>query len=323
MVIYVISRKPTGDFGPKPVTKDPKVDDLEESQKKALAEFFQAKSSAGELHADDFERLGELGVGNGGVVYKVLHKPAKIVMARKVIHLEIKPAIKSQIMRELKILNDCISPYIVGYYGCFHDEADISICMEYMDGGSLDLLLKRCSRIAEPLLAIISLAVLKALHYLRETHRIVHRDVKPSNILVNTKGEIKMCDFGVSGQLIDSMANSFVGTRSYMAPERLLGREYSVQSDIWSMGLSLAELGLGRYPIPAPDPKDMERTFAGDIDAQNEEAIRTGAPLSVAWSVNDHALSIFDLLETIVNDDPPRLPERGFSADCRDFVHSW
>lgn len=59
--------------------------------------------------------------------------------------------------------------------------------------------------------------VVKGLIYLREQHSIIHRDVKPSNILVNSAGEIKICDFGVSGQLIDSMANSFVGTRSYMS----------------------------------------------------------------------------------------------------------
>lgn len=57
------------------------------------------------------------------------------------------------------------------------------------------------------------MSVLKGLTYLREKHQIMHRDVKPSNILVNSSGEIKLCDFGVSGQLIDSMANSFVGTR--------------------------------------------------------------------------------------------------------------
>ena len=59
--------------------------------------------------------------------------------------------------------------------------------------------------------------VLKGLAYLRENHQIIHRDVKPSNILVNSRGEVKICDFGVSGQLIDSMANTFVGTRSYMS----------------------------------------------------------------------------------------------------------
>ncbi len=56
---------------------------------------------------------------------------------------------------------------------------------------------------------------------MREKHAIIHRDVKPSNILVNSGGEIKICDFGVSGQLIDSLANSFVGTRSYMSVSSL------------------------------------------------------------------------------------------------------
>lgn len=73
------------------------------------------------------------------------------------------------------------------------------------------------------LMLILSLCeqVLKGLSYLRDKHAIIHRDVKPSNILVNSGGEIKICDFGVSGQLIDSMANSFVGTRSYMSVRRL------------------------------------------------------------------------------------------------------
>jgi serine/threonine protein kinase len=85
--------------------------------------------------------------------------------------------------------------------------------------------------------------------------------VKPSNILVSSRGETKLCDFGVSGQLIDSMANTFVGTRSYMSPERLQGTHYSVQSDIWSMGLSLVEMAIGKYPIPPPSPQELAALF--------------------------------------------------------------
>ena len=66
-----------------------------------------------------------------------------------------------------------------------------------------------------------SAEILISLFSVRLISQYIHPFFQPSNILLNTRGEIKLCDFGVSGQLIDSMANSFVGTRSYMAPERL------------------------------------------------------------------------------------------------------
>uniref|UniRef100_A0A4W3JPJ1 Dual specificity mitogen-activated protein kinase kinase 2 n=1 Tax=Callorhinchus milii TaxID=7868 RepID=A0A4W3JPJ1_CALMI len=235
--------------------------ELDEQQKKRLEAFLTQKAKVGELKDDDFDKICELGAGNGGVVTKVRHKPSGLIMARKLIHLEIKPAIRNQIIRELQVLHECNSPYIVGFYGAFYSDGEISICMEHMDGGSLDQVLKEARRIPEEILGKVSIAVLRGLTYLREKHQIMHRDVKPSNILVNSRGEIKLCDFGVSGQLIDSMANSFVGTRSYMSPERLQGTHYSVQSDIWSMGLSLVELAIGRYPIPPPDTKELEAIF--------------------------------------------------------------
>lgn len=247
--------------------------ELDEQQKKRLEAFLTQKAKVGELKDDDFERISELGAGNGGVVTKVQHRPSGLIMARKLIHLEIKPAIRNQIIRELQVLHECNSPYIVGFYGAFYSDGEISICMEHMDGGSLDQVLKEAKRIPEEILGKVSIAVLRGLAYLREKHQIMHRDVKPSNILVNSRGEIKLCDFGVSGQLIDSMANSFVGTRSYMAPERLQGTHYSVQSDIWSMGLSLVELAIGRYPIPRPTPRSWRPSLAGQWSTGKKESL--------------------------------------------------
>lgn len=272
--------------------------------------FLHQKEKIGELVEEDLEKLGELGSGNGGVVMKVRHKRTQLIMARKLIHLEVKQAIRKQIETELKILHDCNFPHIVGFYGTFSSHSEISICMEYMDGGSLDLILKRVGRIPEEILGKIADAVLKGLNYLHAKHRIMHRDVKPSNILVNTSGEIKLCDFGVSGQLIDSMANTFVGTRSYMSPERLVGTQYSVQSEIWSLGLSLVEMAIGMYPIPAPDKEVIEKIMSKPPELMSESA-REYEPQSMAY---------FELLERIERDPPPVLDHESFSDEFKDFL---
>ncbi|XP_032906539.1 dual specificity mitogen-activated protein kinase kinase 1 [Amblyraja radiata] len=299
--------------------------ELDEQQRKRLEAFLTQKQKVGELKDDDFEKISELGAGNGGVVFKVSHKPSGLIMARKLIHLEIKPAIRNQIIRELQVLHECNSPYIVGFYGAFYSDGEISICMEHMDGGSLDQVLKKAGRITEEVLGKVSIAVNKGLAYLREKHKIMHRDVKPSNILVNSRGEIKLCDFGVSGQLIDSMANSFVGTRSYMSPERLQGTHYSVQSDIWSMGLSLVEMAIGRYPIPPPDAKELGHIFGchmGEDSTFSEQSSRPPGRAGISFGLDSRPpMAIFELLDYIVNEPPPKLPPGVFSDEFQDFVN--
>lgn len=281
--------------------------DMNDMQRKRIEVFLCQKEMVGELTDDDLEKLGELGSGNGGVVMKVRHKKSNLIMARKLIHLEVKPAIKKQIIRELKVLHECNFTHIVGFYGAFYSDGEISICMEYMDAGSLDLILKKAGKIPENILEQITSAVLRGLSYLRDKHAIMHRDVKPSNILVNSSGDIKICDFGVSGQLIDSMANSFVGTRSYMSPERLQGTHYSVQSDIWSLGLSLVEMAIGMYPIPPPDAL----TLAAIFNPHHDESSQINRPRQMA---------IFELLDYIVNEPPPKLPSGIFTEEFKDFV---
>ncbi|XP_026688350.1 dual specificity mitogen-activated protein kinase kinase dSOR1-like [Diaphorina citri] len=81
------------------------------------------------------------------------------------IHLEVKPTIKKQIIRELKVLHECNFAHIVGFYGAFISDQDISICMEYMDGGSLDLILKKAGKIPEHILGTITSAIGKEQHF--------------------------------------------------------------------------------------------------------------------------------------------------------------
>jgi mitogen-activated protein kinase kinase len=132
--------------------------------------------------------------------------------------------------------------------------------MEFMDGGSIDKLY--ADGVPEGVLRKITMATTMGLKSLKDEHNIIHRDVKPTNILMNTKGAIKICDFGVSGNLVASIAKTNIGCQSYMAPERISsggiaqaganpgGGTYSVQSDIWSLGLTIIECALGRYPYP-------------------------------------------------------------------------
>ena len=167
-------------------------------------------------------------------------------MARKLINVVVfdeseREKTEKSILRELKILRKCKSPFITEFHGAFSHEGDISICMEYLDMGSFDYILKIVKTIPEEIVGCISLSVLKGLMYLFDVHKIVHRDIKPSNILLNSEGRCVIADFGVSKELINgTMARTFTGTQGYLAPERMgEGRIHSVESDIWSVGLTL------------------------------------------------------------------------------------
>ncbi|GME95926.1 unnamed protein product [Ambrosiozyma monospora] len=194
------------------------------------------------IKADELVLLKKLGAGQGGTVSKVLHLPTQKSMARKIIPIDAKEVIQSQIIRELRIMHECDSPYIIGFYGAFIHESDVVICMEYVDCGSLDYIFKLTGPFPEFMLKHTAHSVLSGLIYLYDNHRIIHRDVKPSNVLLDSKGNMKLCDFGVSRELINSMADTFVGTSTYMSPERIQGGVYSVKGDVWSLGVMLYEL---------------------------------------------------------------------------------
>lgn len=202
-----------------------------------------------DLRPEDLKVISELGFGNGGTVSKVMHLPTRTLMAKKVIKIEAKAEARKRILRELQIMHDCNDPHIVAFYGAYINDNDIHVCMEHMDCGSLDSILVKKGKFMLDVLGKITYSIIEGLIYLYDVHRIIHRDIKPSNVLVNSSGKVKICDFGVSGELINSIANTFVGTSTYMSPERIQGAAYSVKGDVWSLGLMLVELATGKFPF--------------------------------------------------------------------------
>ncbi|KAJ2758491.1 MAP kinase kinase Wis1, partial [Coemansia nantahalensis] len=240
-----------------------------------------------EMSMAQLRMLEVLGRGQYGVVHKVFHVPTRTQMALKEIRLELNKRSLQQIIMELDVLHKARSPYIVDFYGAFFVESCVYYSMEYMDCGSLDRL---CPEgVVEPVLGCIALSVVRGLQFLKDELNIIHRDVKPTNILVNSRGQVKLCDFGVSGELNQSLARTHVGCQSYMAPERIIGAVgpdgYTIQSDVWSLGLTIIEVATGRFPYETAG-------FA----------------------------NVFDQINAIVNGRVPQLPADSFSEAACQFV---
>lgn len=300
------------------------------------------------ISLDEVDTMDELGKGNYGTVYKVRHARPKFrrtgqglggnkpirpadeaeaqpaspttadkpahgttgkVMAMKEMRLELDDAKFQSIIMELDILHRCTSAYIVDFYGAFFQEGAVYICMEWMDGGSLDKIYG--DGIPENVLRKVAVSAVLGLKSLKEEHNIIHRDVKPTNILCNTRGQVKICDFGVSGNLVASIAKTNIGCQSYMAPERISsggpasgmgGGTYSVQSDIWSLGLTIIECALGRYPYP---PETYDNIFS---------------QLSVSIYILLELCVVLTREQAIVDGTPPDLPPDNFSDAARNFV---
>lgn len=247
--------------------------------------------------SEDLQDIGEIGRGNFGSVNKMFHKTSQTYMAVKRIRSTVDEKEQHQLLMDLNVVkesSDC--EYIIKFYGALFKEGDCWICMELMDA-SLEKVCKFVydtisERIPEHILGKVTVATVKALQYLKKTLTIIHRDVKPSNILVDMKGNIKLCDFGISGQLVDSIAKTKdAGCRPYMAPERIdpgmSKGGYDIRSDVWSLGITLHEIATGKFPYPK-------------------------------WN------SVFDQLTQVVKGDPPLLhstPELPFSTDFLSFVN--
>uniref|UniRef100_A0A8D0AJV0 Dual specificity mitogen-activated protein kinase kinase 7 n=1 Tax=Sander lucioperca TaxID=283035 RepID=A0A8D0AJV0_SANLU len=252
---------------------------------------------------------GEIGSGTCGQVFKVRFKKTGHVIAVKQMRRTGNKDENKRILMDLDVVlksHDC--PYIIQCYGAIVTNTDVFIAMELM-GTCAEKLKKRIQGpIPERILGKMTVAVsgrntqigkcntahliiiVKALLYLKDKHGVIHRDVKPSNILLDAKGQIKLCDFGISGRLVDSKAKTrSAGCAAYMAPERIdppdpTKPDYDIRADVWSLGISLVELATGQFPYK-------------------------------------NCKTDFEVLTKVLQEDPPLLPlGMGFSLDFQSFV---
>jgi len=245
-----------------------------------------------EIEADDLEVISQLGRGAYGIVEKMKHKKTETILAVKRIAATVNSIENRRLLMDLDISmrsSDC--DFTVHFFGAMFREGDVWICMEVMDTSVDKFYLKVFGsgrEMPECVLGKIAFSVVSALHYLHTNLKVIHRDVKPSNILVSTSGKVKMCDFGISGYLVDSVAKTIdAGCKPYMAPERIDPKgnpgHYDVRSDVWSFGISMIEVATGKFPYKL-------------------------------WATP------FEQLKQVVQDPAPTLPQEKFSKEFNDFI---
>lgn len=266
----------------------------------------------------DLLPLDELGRGAGGCVQRALHVPSGVIVAVKRVAIDDDKR-RNQMIKELRALHGLkgstglsaraqhgLSPpaessstsehraahtggrFVVDYLDAYVDPSTDSLCLvlEFMNCGSLEDFKRRSATdgvaVDERLLSRVAFCVSSALAYIH-SRRELHRDIKPSNILLNLRGEVKVSDYGCAKALDDdsSLASTFMGTVSYMSPERVSTTGYSYPSDVWSLGISLLATALGHNPyshhkvywdiahainnLPVPRPPDSYSASFGDF----------------------------------------------------------
>ncbi|XP_034895878.1 uncharacterized protein [Populus alba] len=209
----------------------------------------------------DYKLLEEVGYGASAVVYRAIYIPFNEVVAIKCLDLDRCNINLDDIRREAQTMSLIDHPNLIRAYCSFVVDHNLWVVMPFMAEGSCLHLMKIAysDGFEEPAIGSILKETLKALEYLhRQGH--IHRDVKAGNILLDTDGDVKLADFGVSACMFDAgdrqrSRNTFVGTPCWMAPEVLQpGSGYNSKADIWSFGITALELAHGHAPFSKYPP---------------------------------------------------------------------
>jgi hypothetical protein len=226
-----------------------------------------------ETRIDGFRVLEELGSGALFSVYKATQEPLGRTVALKMLKPTIAPgsAFAAQIEREARVLAELCHPNVSLLYDFVKTEAGMYLVLEYVDGFSLSTVLAKLGAgagLPPDVAAAIGVEVARGLAHAHE-RGIVHRDVKPANVLLSKRGEVKIADFGIAqreslpslDEPLASLPNprledSAFGTPAYMSPEQILGEVVDSRSDVFSLGVVLYQLVCGARPFEKGDESD-------------------------------------------------------------------
>jgi serine/threonine protein kinase/tetratricopeptide (TPR) repeat protein len=214
--------------------------------------------SAGSTFASRYHIYEELGKGGMGRVYKALDKEIEEKVALKLLNPDIAADIRTieRFRNELKTARQISHKNVCRMYHFGKDEGAFYITMEYVRGEDLKSMIRMMSRLSPGQTVSIAKQVCEGL---AEAHRlgVIHRDLKPQNIMIDRDGNVKIMDFGIARSLKAkgiTGAGIMIGTPEYMSPEQVEGKDADESSDIYALGIILYEMLTGRVPFEGETP---------------------------------------------------------------------
>jgi eukaryotic-like serine/threonine-protein kinase len=204
--------------------------------------------------------VGQLGRGGAGIVYKAVDETLNRDVAVKTLNPDLaNTEVMSRFRAEATILAKLNHPQIATIFELFRSENDLLMVMEFVRGETLDKLSERLGPIAPDRSAYLIDLILSALEH---AHRegVVHRDVKPANVMMTNEGSIKIMDFGIARVLNAEQKTvdfRLMGTPAYMSPEQVMGEEVDGRSDLYSVGVLFYRLVTGALPFTADTALSM------------------------------------------------------------------
>lgn len=202
----------------------------------------------------DYEILSELGAGGMGKVYKVRNVISDRIEAMKILLPDLagRQELAARFLREIKLLASLNHPNIAQLRTAFTNDNQLVMIMEYVEGVSMATRLSGSSISVADALNYID-QVLSALSYAHQQN-VIHRDIKPGNMMLTPQGVVKVMDFGIARSSTDltlTMAGTSLGTINYMSPEQVKGEATDPRSDLYSVGVCLYEMVTGKKPFEA------------------------------------------------------------------------